>query len=495
MMNTMRKNMKVILWIVVIAFVGTIFFVWGMDLGRRKDFMAQSSAAVVNDQAISYEDFGKIWDQESRQLYSRSAGEPNPNDVAKMRRRVMSELIDRVLLQQEFAKLKMKVYPEEVAARIAAVPAFSDNGKFSAQKYLQLLEYNRINPQEFEAEQKNTLEVLKADRFLRNTSLVTEAQVRQFFQSRSRKLQIVLAGFRWQDRAKSMAVSPDAIQDYFAKHQSEFAQPAEVRASHILLTVDAKATEEQKLTVKLKVENLRAELQKGADFADLARKYSQDPGSAKQGGDLGFFHAGQMVPTFEKAAFAMKVGEISQPVESPFGFHLIKVTGKHDEKKPNLSEVRSKITERLQEEKARQATLAQSLQFLAALADAKNIEAAAKKTGVPVQRTGWITLESKLPGVEKSADLLDRVFDLPLNRPSSALPVGDALYYAQVLEEQWQPVDEKRWAQDRDSLLGKAQERRAENVLETYLTALRRSSKIVNNIEKEAKENESGKKD
>jgi peptidyl-prolyl cis-trans isomerase D len=490
MMSSMRKNMKAILWVVVLAFVGTIFFVWGMDLSRRGDVTSQGSAAMVNGQPISYSEFEQVYVQRVQDVFPKGEAEPPREQVQRLRRDLLAEMIDRLLLREQFAELGLKVLPEEVAARIASYPAFQQDGKFSEEKYLRLLQYNRIAPDQFEAEQAQTVAVLKMDRLLRDQVVVTEDQLRAYFLSRSRRLKVAWVTFNWKDRLPSVAVNDSELEAYYGQHRAEYDQPAEVRASHLLIRFEANASDEQKLAAKLKAENLRSEAVRGGDFAALARKHSEDPGSAAQGGDLGFFKAGMMVKPFEDAAFGLKVGDLSQPVETPFGYHLIKVTDRREAKHPAFAEVRPKLLERLREDKARQLAVAASREFMLALKAAPDLVKAAKTAGIRVQTRDGVTVDGQLPGLERSGDILDRAFDLPLDRPSSLLMAGETAVFVQVLAEQVQPFDEAKYQAQHDALAEKLRQLRGEARLQAWLDHARRTAKIVNNLDRV--EDESG---
>jgi peptidyl-prolyl cis-trans isomerase D len=489
MMSTLRKNMKVILWIVVIAFVGTIFFVWGMDLGRQKDFVANQSAAMVNGHPISNEEFDRLWTQEQQSLYAQSKEEPTREQTQKMRQNLVSDLIDRELLRQRFTKLGFSVFPEEVAARISSISAFQQNGKFSQERYLTLLTYNHLNPDEFENSEKQSLAVLKMEMFVKNGIQVTDGELRTYFNARSRELKLKAVIFDWKSAAKALTVPEAEVADYYDRHHKDFDEPAEVKAAHILLRLDPKATEEQKLTAKLKIENIRNEITKqGMPFAEAAKKYSEDPGSAKTGGDLGFFKAGMMVPAFEKAAFALKPGELSQPVLSDFGYHLIKVAERKEAKHLSLGDVRKKISDQLKETKAREAMQKAATKFVDRLLANKNLLTAAQETKTPVISTDWVKVDGKIPGVEKAAAILDRAFNLPLQKPSSTISQGDTIAFVQAQEEKWLPFDENTFAVSHDALLEKLKNLKAEQTVAEWLTQAKAEAKIVNNIEKEKNE-------
>ena len=133
-----------------------------------------------------------------------------------------------------------------------------------------------------------------------------------------------------------------------------FKQPAQVKASHILIKVEPTADDAAKAAARKKIEEVRQKLTDGGDFAELAKEYSEGP-SGPKGGDLGFFRRGQMVKPFEDAAFSMKINEVSAPVETRFGYHLIEVTDIKPEQTLAYADVKDKIAQRLKQEKIQEA--------------------------------------------------------------------------------------------------------------------------------------------
>jgi peptidyl-prolyl cis-trans isomerase D len=482
MMRNMRKHMRVILWFVVAAFVGTIFFVWGMDMGRRGDVMKLQSAAVVNDQAISYPDFGRLWDEHYRRFFGNSAEEPDPQEIQRQRRELIAGLIDQLLLRQEFEKLQLRVFPEEVAVRIASLPAFQDQGQFSHNKYLSVLDYHRLSTGEFEAEQRNAIAVIKMRQFLRDSVVVTESAVRNYFLARSRKLKLHLVVFNWKAGWDKITIPESKLKNHYQEHQSAFDQPAEVRASHILVSAGDQATEEEKLTAKIKLENLKHDILQGADFAEIAREHSDDPGSKEKGGDLGFFRRGTMVPAFEKVAFKLKPGMISDPVETPFGYHLIKVGDRREEKKSSFAGVRKDILKLLKERAAKQSTQKAALAFQSRLQKTTRLGQAAAQAQVRLKTTPWLREGSPIPGIEQSEDLLDQAFNLSLRTPSSHITCGELICFVEVAEEQYRPFNEKLYQLERETSLANLIALRAEETERDWLQWARQHAKITNNI-------------
>ena len=153
--------------------------------------------------------------------------------------------------------------------------------------------------------------------------------------------------------AKNISLSDSETKEYYDKNPEQFKLPEQVKASHILIKVDRAAEEPVKKAAMEEMVKIQKRINNGEDFAALAREYSQCPSSEK-GGDLGFFGRGQMVPPFEKAAFALKPGEVSGIVETEFGYHIIKVTDKRDSMAITYEDVKDKLKNYLKKRKERE---------------------------------------------------------------------------------------------------------------------------------------------
>jgi peptidyl-prolyl cis-trans isomerase D len=224
---------------------------------------------------------------------------------------------------------------------------------------------------------------------------------------------VLLDTSRIADQLKA-ALKPDQIKQYYDQHQQEFATPQEVKASHILIRTAAnpatgKADQKAVDEARKKAEGILAKLRAGADFAETAKKESQDPGSAAKGGDLGWFRPGSMVPEFDKAAFSQTVGKIGDLVQTQFGFHIIKVEDKHAASVKPLADVKDQIANTIvQQEAANQAqTQADKL-----LEDAKKdgVDKAAAEDHAQLFTSDWFTRSDSLPGLGSSPDFITAVF-------------------------------------------------------------------------------------
>ena len=248
------------------------------------------------------------------------AGGPVPADQRdRVYRGVLDDMISYKLLQQEAKTRKIAVPDAEVEAQVAQI-----RGQFQ-------------NQQEFEqalVAQKMTIEGIR-DEARRGISVdkLVEAEI-----------------------GSKTAVKPEAVSDFYTKNLEKFQQGARVRASHILISVPQNADAATKQAAKAKADALLKDIKGGKDFAALAKENSGDPGSAQQGGDLGYFEAGQMVPQFDKVAFALKPGEVSDVVETQFGYHIIKVVDKQNARIVPLAEAKPQIEQYLGQQNKQEQT-------------------------------------------------------------------------------------------------------------------------------------------
>ncbi|MPZ16450.1 MAG: hypothetical protein GEV06_00845 [Luteitalea sp.] len=240
--------------------------------------------ARVNGEAIGKADLERaIHNMEASSGQKLPAGERD-----RVYRGVLDQLIAFELLSQEAQSRKLTVTDKEVQARVETLrKQFPDESAF-----LTALKQRQLSPADLEAE---TRRELVADKVLQ------------------------------QAVDPKVSLGPQEAATFYKENPERFRTPEQLRASHILIKVDPKADQSTKQAARVRATDLREQLEKGADFAALARKHSED-GSASSGGDLDYFPRGQMVKPFEDAAFALDVGQLSDVVETPFGYHIIKVT-------------------------------------------------------------------------------------------------------------------------------------------------------------------------
>jgi peptidyl-prolyl cis-trans isomerase D len=297
-----------------------------------------------------------------------------------------------------------------------------------------------VSPQEIEQEflhdhvkVKFAYAVLNVDDIARQLS-PTEAELKSYYDSHKAQYASSIpekrkARYLVVDIARFQAPLPrPELERYYNQHREEFRQPEEVKASHILIKtpqpgpdgkVDAKADAE----AKTKAEGILKQLKAGANFEALAKKYSDDKGSAINGGSLGWFQRGAMVPEFSAAAFSSPKGQLSGIVKTIFGYHIIRVDDKHQAGVRSLDEVKSTIEPMLEEQKAQHdaESLANTLE---SEARAHGLDAAGAKHGLPVVTADWFSRGDSLAGIGPSPELMNEIFSVREKSPPEAAPTG-----------------------------------------------------------------------
>ena len=271
--------------------------------------------ARVNGEAIAKTEFEKaIRNVEGR------AGQPVPADQRdRVYRGVLDQLIAYRLLMQETKSRKIDVPEAEVDARFEQI-----RKQFPSEEvFKQTLAQQNVTVEQLREDAKSDMRVAKM--------LETEVNT-------------------------SVAVQPQEVDTFYKQNPDKFKQGERVRASHILIRTAENADAKTKQDARAKATDVLKQVKGGKDFGELAKNYSQDPGSAVNGGDLGYFMQGQMVGPFEQAAFALKPGEISEVVETPFGYHIIKVADKQAARTVPLDEVKPQIEQFLQNQQRQQKT-------------------------------------------------------------------------------------------------------------------------------------------
>ena len=380
---------------------------------------------------------------------------------------VLTQMIDEQVALIEAERHGIGVSDEELAQQIFAIPQLQENGRFiGEERYEQLLlsqnppmtksqfedslrrtlvldklrsaltDWIAVSDSELESEyrrrnEKAKLQVvaLTADKF-RSQVTVTDADVAAYFDSHKtdyrvgeqRKVKYLLLD-REQARQR-VAVPPNDIQRYYNDNIQQYQTPERVRASHILLNTGGK----DEAAVRKQAEELLAKAKGGADFAALAKQYSEDPGSKEKGGDLDYFPRGQMVPEFEASAFSLMPGQISDLVKTQYGFHIIKAVDKQAGATQPLDQVRPRIQEILASQIADRQITDRSQQLVSRVKNPADLDKVAAELGLKVEETGFFQRAEPVPGLGAAPQVADAAFtmqDNPVSEPlaSSRGPV------------------------------------------------------------------------
>ncbi len=523
MLNLMRKHagswmIKVMMVLIAVVFV--LYFGYSFR-GRRAN-----RVAAVNDSVISLDEYRGVYDRLLEQ-YRRQFGDALDQELLKrldLKRQAMDQLIDRRLLLQEATRINLHVTDEELSKAIQKVTAFQYNGQFDRRQYERVLAQNRMTPGAFEESMKRDLltekmqgivlgsikvsdaEALETHKWREeqvsldyvtfmpssyDASTVTPAELETYFSEHQkayetpakRKARYVV--FAFNELEPEVHVSEEEISQYFDLNRDNYATPKKVRARHILFKLEPDSTQEQIDGVRKRALEVLKEAKAGGDFAKLAEKHSDDPGTKTKGGDLDFFTEGQMVKPFSDAAFAMKPGEISDPVRTRFGWHLIKVEEVQEAKEPALAGVEEEIRKKLVKDAARNLAYDRAEEIYDASYGTGHLSDAAKAQEVETHETDFFTQDGQIEGIKQSETFANAAFDLGEDELSDILELADGYYILEVIGRKPAEIPEFADVEEevRKQVIEVRQDELAKKAAEEFLSALKEGTEFQEEAE------------
>ncbi len=418
-------------WVIIIL-ITVPFAFWGIN--TYFEGSTDTTVATVNGVDIEARDLETQYQQRRDRLMQSFGAQFRPEmlNEAQLRRESLDSLVRQQVLGQAARTAGFRVGDTLLAQNIAEIPLFHKEGRFDTEAYRAQLRNQGMSEGQFEAQMRDRMMTGQLVTGISESSFLTPDEAQEFtrLQAQTRNVQWAVltadalkAGITPTDsdinqyyqqhqldlaepeRLKlhylelsvaqlGAALQPDeaALQALYQEMKDKFGTPEQRHARHILLTLAADATPEQVAQVQQQLEALRQQLTQGGDFAVLAKQHSQDPGSASQGGDLGWFGKGAMDAAFEAATFSLQPGEISAPVRSAFGWHLIQLQEVRPEQVKPLEEVRATVLAEWQrrEGEKRFYELAEPL-AANSYEHPDSLEPTAKALGLTVQTTDWFT--------------------------------------------------------------------------------------------------------
>ena len=426
-----------VMWVIVAA-ISIPFVLWGVN--QYAFGGASQSVAVVNGEEITIKKYSEALQNYKNQMRNmlQDKYEESRFDNLETKMAVVNDLIERELERQWMAENNMAVSFNRVIGEIKGENGFQEDGKYSKAQLERFLQARGITKEELVGEllpaslnkndlidgiaktafvTKNEAKILyqlnnqkrSFDYFMvsknpfRKDVQITEDQIKEYYENNSEKymtdpeVKLAYVELSGETLGDNVAVTDEEIQKRYDDEQDKYKQEEQRKASHILLSVKKDASAEEDAKIKKKLEDIAARIEKGESFSDLAKEFSEDPGSGKRGGDLGYFARKAMVPAFDEAVFTLKVGELSKPVKTSFGYHLIKLDDiKEAHTKPLDNVIKEQIKRTITAEKTR-AYIAEHGTEIGNVAydDPTSLEEVAKFAGVEVNETEFLAKNSR----------------------------------------------------------------------------------------------------
>ena len=485
MLSLMRKHASS--WIIkfLLAAIIVVFIPWGV---QRYTSGRSGRVAEVNGSIITLDDYRNTYQNLVEQVRQSFGG--NVNDellrTLQLPKRALDQLIDRALILQAAEKLKIQVSDEELARAIGSITAFQTAGVFDNQRYLNTLSRSQLSPETFENQQREAITINKLQNFISGTIKVSDVEAQQWYTFNNTEVNIdylllepqqvtgieptadeILAYFEAnkenyktdpelkiryvylnpKNYEGQVTIQAEDVSDYYENNIEQFKSPQTVQARHILIKVDENATPEQVEEARQRIEDIYQMAIAGEDFAELAAEFSEGPTKTK-GGDLGTFRRQDMVKPFSDKAFAMQAGEISEPVRTKFGWHIIKVEQVNPASLRSLDEARPEIEAKLKVDRSRNLAYDEAEAIFDAAFEGQNIGDLAKERELKLIHTDFFTLKKGPSGTQNARQLAEAAFKLPLNEVSEIQDLGNGYYLIEALEKRPAQIPELNTVKD-----------------------------------------------
>ena len=417
---------------IILALILVPFALFGID-----SYLNQAgnnlSIAKVNGYKIALPEYNRAIENVRNRIMSEGKKvDPAMFDSFEFKESVIDGLITKQLLNNDIKKSRFRITDQQLSQYIIGMPEFQKDGKFSQEIYDKVLQNNQLTPKKFEESIRNDLLIQQVRDGLQKLTFIPPNNLAETLKATSQQREISVAEFKTKEYMTKANIAEKDMQAFYDQNKSKFLAPEQVKAefvvfslanilptinvteeeiksfykanadkyqnqqqreaSHILIAASKNAPPAEKAKAKAKAEDVLNQIRKNPkQFAELATKYSQDPESAKKGGDLGSFGRGMMVKPFDDAVFSMKVNEISNIVESDFGYHIIKLT-KIIGEGGGFDAMRPQIKAELIYQKGQEKFAALAEEFSNKVYEqSSSLDAVSKRFNLPIQKTDWIS--------------------------------------------------------------------------------------------------------
>ena len=471
MLRLMRDYATSWLIKIILGAIVVVFVFWGVGSFRDRK---SNVIASVNGEAVSLEEYRSTYNNLLEQMRQRFGNNLNEEvlQMLQLDQQALDQLIERRLLMQEVARLEFRVTDEEVVRAIQNISSFQTNGVFDTRLYTTVLTYNRMTPEGFEAGQKERMLIEKLRTYLFSNLQVSENELKEYYDWKNVMVSIDYVLFdpeTYQDIALTdetleayfndhkesyktdpllkvqylhfdpqaykaeLEISAEDIEIYYHDNREKYATPKTVEARHILFKVETGAPKEAVDAAMAKAEDVLELVRNGEDFASMAKQYSEGP-SKENGGQLGAFKKEDMVAPFSEKAFSMKQGEVSEPVRTQFGWHLIKVEKINEASVQSLEDAEKTIQATLADDKAKTLAYDKAEAFYETTLEGDQIVEVGNKMGLDVKTTALFSMVGPEKDIKNPKVFADAAFALSLNQISEIQEFDDGFYILQVIE-------------------------------------------------------------
>lgn len=467
MLKVLRKRKRSWIIFLILGAIILVFIFWGIGSLRVDKGII---AARVNGKPITAAEYAAAYQQQIN--YYRNIFKDQFTDelLEKMnlKQNTIQMLINTKLELQEAKRQGISVSDEEVQQKIQAVQMFQRDGTFSKELYLQVLRANRILPGEYERDIRNSLIIEKLQNKITDTITITDKEAEDSFAGESKKINLqyiavdpakfekdvhvtdedarayfeknkiafkapvmikaAYISIPFKDILQKVQISEADIKKYYEKNSNEFQTKREVSASHIFIKQGAKKDEARK-----KAKEVLALAQKGGNFAELAKKYSDDKASGIQGGLIGYFKQGDMIKSFEDAAFSLKKGEISDIVETNLGYHIIKVNDIKEARLKPFKEAKDAIAKKLKDAGAKKlaSDIASEIHGTVTIGK-KDLKDAAAQTNLKLTETVFFSENNADIELVRNKELKNAAFSMKAGETSGILETASGVYIIKI---------------------------------------------------------------
>ena len=443
MLSAIREKTQGIIAAFIVALIAIPFALWGVN--SYFDSGGQLNVAKVNGMDITQNDYRGELDR------LRTRVDPKELNNPQFKQTLLNNLIDHSLIIQNAEKQGYRVDNVQLAAIIRNQPNFQRDGKFDPSLYEALLRREGMNPQQFEARLRDEILMSHLQAGIGETRIVTQSDSAEIARLISQEREVAFALIGTEPLMAKITVSSQDIEQYYSGHPDLYQTPEQVRveylrlsaadlnkgyqptedelkrayeeeaaryvtpekrrSSHILVSLPAQASEGQAREALTKIQEIATQARGGSDFAALAKKYSADTTTAPQGGDLGEIRRGMLPRELEDAVYALKPGEVSQPVRTTYGYHVAKLTGHVPEKRKTLAEVRKELVELVRRRKSDEVFFDKSEKLRNLVYEQPDsLVQAAKALGLEILKSDWFT-QTGGTGIAEHPEVVQAAFE------------------------------------------------------------------------------------